>query len=35
MNMQEKLGRIRAIGYAVGIVVIIVAALWRSIPHPH
>jgi hypothetical protein len=33
MHVQEKFGRVRAIAYAAGIVVIIVAALWRLMPH--
>lgn len=35
MYLQEKFGKVRAVGYAVGIGVIIVAALWRLVPHMH
>lgn len=31
-NMQEKVGRARIIGYAIGIGVAILVALWRLIP---
>jgi hypothetical protein len=32
MNKQEKLGVIRGIGYAIGVAVMIVVALWRLLP---
>jgi hypothetical protein len=35
MNPQEKLGRFRAVAYAVGIAVIIAVTLWRLVPHIH
>jgi hypothetical protein len=35
MYLQEKFGRIRNVGYAVGVVVIIVVTLWRLMPRFH
>jgi hypothetical protein len=32
MHRQEELGKIRAIGYGIAFVVIIVVTLWRLIP---
>lgn len=35
MYMHEKLGTVRAIGYAIAIIAMIVVALWRLMPHHH